>query len=201
VALPDKSIKVQSYIGYDQQKAGRLCGEYIVHQLEKKYGRAKGKVIVLLGLPGFHTRERTAGFMKGLDLGKHPEIVVEKYPAKWTREEGRNVMERLLTKDKNIDAVFGCSDAMMQGAARAAMDAGVDITSIGIDGNPDTIEDIEKGVVDATLAVFPREMGRLTVRTIDKVLRGQQVPQLVESPMMVVTKDNLAQFKEQFTGH
>jgi len=195
VSLPADNIQVNSYIGYNQQKAGAMCGEAMVARLIQKFGQAKGKVIILQGLPGFHTNERTKGFLAGLNLKKNKAIVVEKYPAKWRRDEGKKVMESLLTKDKNIAGVFGCSDAMMQGAAQAAQDAGANVITIGIDGNPDTIADIENGIVTGTLAVFPREMGRITVRTIHKKLSGESVNSQEETPMMLVTKENLEKFK------
>jgi ABC-type sugar transport system substrate-binding protein len=166
----------------------------MVRRLEMKNGAAKGKVIILQGLPGFHTTERTTGFLAGIDTAAHKGVVIEMYPAKWRRDEAKVVVERLLTTYKNIGGIFGCSDAMAQGAAQAAIEAKVDLVSIGIDGNPDMIDDIRNGTVTATLAVFPKEIGRQTIRTIDTLLKGGKVEEFVKTPIMVVSKDNLEEY-------
>jgi len=197
VPLPSDKIHVDSYIGYDQQEAGRLCGKEVLSRLKEKYSDIKGKIIILQGLPGFHTTERTKGFMDAIDTIVNKNLVVQMYPAKWRRDEAKAVVERLLTADKNIDAIFGCSDAMAQGAAQAAIEAKVDLITIGIDGNPDMIEDIKNGVTTATLSVFPKEIGRFTIQTIDKILKDEKVEKFVKTPIMIVSKENMEEYLEK----
>jgi ribose transport system substrate-binding protein len=189
--LPDPEARVQSCIGYDQHKAGRLCGEFVLDGLKKKFGEARGKVILLEGLPGPHNTLRTAGFLEGLQATNNPAIVVERYPAEWRRDVGRQVLERVLSKDQRVDAIFGCNDGMVQGAALAAQAAGVDALTVGIDGNADTLADVNNGVVTATLAVFPAEIGRITVEVMDRALKGQAVAPKVETPIRLITRDNV----------
>jgi len=194
--LPDDTVKVKAWIGYDQHKAGKRCGEYILAGLREKHGSPKGKVVILRGLPGFHDKIRAAGFKEGIEAAAHPEIVIEEYPAKWRRDEGKRVMEGVLSKDRDIDAVYGCNDGMAQGAARAARDAGIDLVTVGIDGNADTLDDVKQGIVTGTLAVFPVEIGRITVETMDRVLNGQTVEAKIETPIQLVTAENIDSFIE-----
>src|ERR1051325_3290992 len=77
--LPGGSVA--SYIGYNQREGGRRMGAYAAKLLA-----GRGKVRPLEGIPGYPTRERPAGFRAGLDLARHPGIVVAgSQPADWER--------------------------------------------------------------------------------------------------------------------
>jgi ribose transport system substrate-binding protein len=182
--------KIEAYVGYNQRKAGKLCGEYAAELLKGRHGDYKGKVYLLLGIPGVHTTERSAGFLEGIQ--PHPGIeVVAQTPANWERQQAMNLALAALKATPDIDVFFGCSDAMAQGASQAGREAGKDMFTIGIDGNPDTLEDIKNGVVTATCAVYPGEMGRITVRTIKQLLDGKPVERKVETPIKMIDKSNV----------
>jgi ribose transport system substrate-binding protein len=182
--------KVAAYIGYDQRKAGRLCGEYAVKCITERHGEPKGKVYLLLGVPGLHTTERSAGFLEAVQA--HPGIeVVAQTPANWERQQAMNVASAALKATPDIDVFFGCSDAMAQGAAQAAREMSKDVFTIGIDGNPDTLQDIKNGVVTGTCAVFPAKMGEITMDTIKKALAGEAVGPMVETPIEIIDKSNV----------
>lgn len=189
--LPDPDASAMSCIGYSQHQAGKLCGEFILARLKKKSGTANGKVILLEGLPGSQNTLRCEGFLEGLGAGTNRNLVVERYPAEGRRDAGRQVIERVLGKDRNVDAVFGCNDDIAQGAARALHAAGVSAVTVGIDGNADAIADVRNGVLTATLAVFPVEIGRITVETMVRALKGEVVEGKIETPIRLITRDNV----------
>lgn len=185
--------KVTAYIGYDQREGGRKCGEKAVQLLTQKYGKPKGQVAIIQGLPGFHTRERSGGFKEA--LAKYPEIkIVADQAADWERDKAVTVAENMLQANGKIDLFFGCSDAMAQGAAAAARLAGKKVFTIGLDGNPDAILDVSNGKLTATLAVYPREMGQTVIKTMKDVLDGKQVPKFVKTPTTIVDKSNCKDF-------
>lgn len=182
--------KVAAYVGYDQRKAGALCGEYAAECLKKKYGACKGEVYILLGVPGVHSTERSTGFIEALK--PYPDVkVVDQTPANWERQQGMNVAAAALKATPTIDLFFGCSDAMAQGAAQAAREADKQVFTIGIDGNPDTLKDIKSGVVTATCAVFPDEMGAITIRSIKHLLDGDALEPKVETPIKIIDAANV----------
>lgn len=186
--------EVTAYIGYDQRAGGRKCGEKAAVLLKEKYGSPKGKVAIIEGLAGFHTRERSGGFRDALK--KYPQIkIIADQPADWDREKAVSVAENLLQSFPDIDLFFGCSDAMAQGAAAAAKRLGKKVFTIGLDGNPDAVADVGKGNLTATLAVYPKDMGKIVVKTMKRVLDGGQVPKLVETQTTIVDKANWEQFK------
>jgi ribose transport system substrate-binding protein len=183
--------KVTSYIGYNQRKGGRMMGQYAAKLLKKG-----GKVLILEGVPGYHTRERKAGFLEGLKASGNARIkVVGSQPADWERSKAMTVTENFLQREPNLALVFGCSDEMALGAAAAAKTHGkTGMYFLGIDGNPNAIDAIKKGDMTATLGVFPKKMGEAVVETVMKVLNGKKVPQTVETPMEVVSADNAAAY-------
>lgn len=188
--------KVAAYIGYDQRKAGRLCGEYAVKCLTERHGEPKGKVYLLLGVPGLHTTERSGGFLEVIQANPGIEVVAQT-PANWERQQAMNVASAALKATPDIDVFFACSDAMAQGAAQAAREMSKEVVTIGIDGNPDTLQDITNGVVTGTCAVFPAEMGKITMNTIKKVLDGETVGPMVETPIEIIDKTNVAKLLAQ----
>jgi ribose transport system substrate-binding protein len=184
--------KVEAYIGYNQRKAGQLCGDYAMGLLTKKFGEPKGSVFVVEGIPGFHSNERTAGFLLALEGNPNVKLA-GRTPANWERQEAMNVGGAALKANPEIDLFFGCSDAMAQGAAQAAAEAGKQVYSIGIDGNPDTLKDIQQGVMTASCAVYPEEMGRITIRSIADFLAGKPVERKIETPIAIIDSASLAQ--------
>jgi ribose transport system substrate-binding protein len=178
---------VAAYIGYNQRAGARMMGEYAVKAL-----RGKGKVLLLEGIPGYHTRERKAGFLEGLALEKNTGIkLVGSQPADWERSRAMTVTENFLQREPDLALVFGCSDEMALGAAAAAKAHGrKGMAFLGIDGNPNAIESITNGEMTATLGVYPKKMGAITVETIQAFLLGKKIEKFVETPMEVVTARN-----------
>lgn len=183
--------KVTAYVGYNQRHGGEMMGRYAAGLLKNG-----GKVLILEGIPGYHTRERKAGFIEGLDLKENPKITVAgSQPADWERSKAMTVTENFLQRDPDLKLVFGCSDEMALGAAAAAKAHGrKGIYFLGIDGNPNAIEAIKKGEMTATLGVHPRKMGLITVDTVRSHLKGRKVKRFVETPMEIVTETNAEQY-------
>lgn len=184
---------VEAYVGYDEFEGGAKCGMKALELLKGKYGGvAKGKVAILEGTAGSHTDQRAGGFRKALE-GTDVQIVASQ-SANWLRKEGADRTTEFLQKYPDLDLVFGCSDAMAQGAAQAAKQAGKTIFTIGLDGNPDALADVKSGALTATLVVFPKEMGAKTIETIERRLKGEKVGPIEKSATEVVDKANVDRF-------
>lgn len=186
---PVKSGKVTEYIGYNQFEGGRKCGLYAAKLLN-----GKGKVFIVMGIPGFHNTQRTGGFKAGLKGFPGIEIVGEQ-PADWDREKAVNVASQALERNPDIDLIFGASDELAIGATRALKEKGKKAFTLGIDGNEATLTEIEDGNVTATLGVFPDKMGEIAMRQLKKVLDGESVPEFLETPSVVVDRQNLAAYR------
>jgi ribose transport system substrate-binding protein len=150
----------------------------------------KGNVFILDGIVEFHTHRRAGGFKDGLKSCPNVKIVGEQ-SADWLRTKGNQVATAALNAHPDINLFFGCSDEMDIGAALAAKRMHKTVYTLGIDGNPATLDYIRQGLVTATLGVYPKKMGQVTVDQMKKILNHQKVPYILETPGTVVTKANL----------
>ncbi len=191
---PVQEGDVTEYIGYDQWSGAATLGAYACQLLE-----GKGNVFILTGIPGFHSNRRTGGFKWGLAQNCPGVQVVGEQTAEWEREEGVNVATAALQQHPEINLFYGNSDEMVIGACIAAKKLGrrvnQDIFCLGIDGNPVTLDLIEKGDMTATLGVYPEKIGETLVRQMAKAMRGEPIPQILETPSLVVTRENLNDYK------
>ena len=124
--------------------------------------------------------------------------VVGEQTAEWLRTKGSEVATIAWQKDPEIDVFYGNSDEMAIGAALAGEQLGKvigkDFFAVGIDGNPPTLDLLKQGKFSATLGVDPYRMGETVTNTMEKVLKGEEVPQIILTPSVVVTPENLQDY-------
>ena len=181
---------VVAYVGYDEREGGRLCGEKAAELIKAKNGDYKGEYAILDGEPGAHTDERAGGFKDALK--KYPNIRLDsEQNGKWDRTTGNTTTKDWLQKYSKLDLVFGCSDAMAQGASKAGADSKHPLITIGIDGNRSSLEDVRDGKLTATLSVQPRIIGARIVQSMNDYVAKKPQDKVLKTEMNVVTKDNV----------
>ena len=156
-----------------QLRRRKLAGDYLV-----KVSGGKGRVGILEGIPGHETGDsRLRGFRDAVKASPGIAIVASQ-PANWERDQGFNVFQNMLQAHPDIDSVFACSDLMALGAIEAIAAAGKTgrIRVIGFDALDDAKKAIAAGTMEASVAQFPSEMGRVAVESAVKVIRGETVP-------------------------
>ena len=187
--LQEAGGKVASFIGSDNFEGGKLAGEFLV----KKLG-GTGKVAILEGIPGHETGDsRLKGFHAAVD--SHPGIqVVASQTANWERDQGYNVFQNILQSHQELHALFACSDLMALGAVEAISAAGRTgkISVVGFDAFSEAREAVLKGMMDATIAQSPAEMGRIAIEQAARLLRGEKVPEETSIRIELITKENAA---------
>lgn len=182
-----------TFIATDSVKAARdLCT-----WLFDKMG-GSGEIAILKGVLGSTAeQQRTQGCEEALK--NYPDIkVVAVQSANWDENEAFAATQNILTANPNLKAVFGESDAMSLGAAKAARQAGrEDLLSVGIDGFPTMFKAIKSGLTQATMAQIPYKMGQMAVRDALRVINGEagSIPELQYQDTVLVTADNVDQIK------
>jgi ribose transport system substrate-binding protein len=83
---------------------------------------------------------------------------------------------------------------MALGVVRAVQEAGAagKIIVVSVDGIPDAIEAVKQGLLAGTVAQYPDAMAYLAIETMVKKLKGEEVPEKIDSPIKLITKDNLS---------
>jgi len=150
---------VISHIGTDNVVIGRMGAQWIVDKLG-----GKGNVVVMEGIPGADSSEsRKIGSAEVFK--KNPGIkIVAQQSGQYDRAKAMNVMENILQAQPKIDAVYCFNDEMAMGvlaAVKAAGRTGILIT--GMDANQDAVEAVKKGELAMTIALPPKDIGRLGV--------------------------------------
>ncbi|MBB5149366.1 MULTISPECIES: ribose ABC transporter substrate-binding protein RbsB [Ureibacillus] len=175
------SGEVISHIASDNVAGGKLAGEYLL-----ELAGEGAKVAMLEGVPGSSAaRDRGAGFLEAVE-GKVD--LVSSQTANFNRSEGLSVMENMLQAHPDIEAVFAQNDEMALGAIEAISAAGKDIIVIGFDATDDAVKKVEEGVMAATVAQKPEEIGKIAVETAIKYLNGESVEEFVPVDLELVTK-------------
>jgi ribose transport system substrate-binding protein len=178
-------VSTDSYVGSDNVEGGRLAGRHLV-----KASGGRAKVAVLEGIPGHETGDsRLRGFHEAIETAPGVEIVSSQ-TANWERDQGFTVFQNMLQAHPEIDSVFACNDMMALGAVEAIAAAGQTgkIRVIGFDAVDDARKAIEAGTMDASIAQFPSEMGRLAVETAVRLVRGEKVPKDQRTKIGLVTR-------------
>jgi ribose transport system substrate-binding protein len=186
-AAKDAGITTAGFVGSDNYRGGQLIGEYLV-----KASGGRATVAILEGIPGHETGDsRIRGFRDAIK-GSPGIKVVASQTANWEREQGFTVFQNIMQAHPDLDTVFACNDMMALGAIEAIAAAGRTgkIRVLGFDAVDDARRALVAGTMDATVAQFPDEMGRLAVETAVKVLNGESVPPDIVVRIELVTREN-----------
>lgn len=159
---------VVTYVGVDNGQGGKMAVDYIASKLG-----GQGKIALIQGETGNPVQIlRTKGFELGALV--HPGLeVVGEQGAHWTEEEGLKVMEDVLQAHPDVTGVFGESDNLAVGAARAAASAGrEDIVFVGYDGQQGGYQAIKAGSVSATIRMDAHKMVQIAEDAAVKYIKN-----------------------------
>jgi len=196
VVLVDRKLKggdYTSWVGPDNSIIGQQDGSYIVKRLN-----GKGRIVVLRGGPADNSigLDRTNGM---LSVVKKTGIEVVMAPnfGGWSSDGGFKLMEDMLSKYKQIDAVFAENDSMALGAQKAIADAGRSdkIFICGVDGEKAALEQIMKKTNYAVTGLNSSDqIGRAGFTRLMALLAGAQSEKDTVLPSPQITIDNVARF-------
>ncbi len=187
-AAVEQGVRFDSYVGSDNVEGGRIAGRYLVAA-----SGGVARVALLEGTPGHQTGDaRLGGFRDGIRSA--PGItVVASQTANWERDQGFTVFRNMLQAHREIDTVFACNDVMALGAIEAIQAAGRTgrIRVIGFDAIADARTAIVAGTMEASVAQYPDEMGRIAVESAVRLIGGAPVPRDQRTKVGLVTRTNL----------
>ena len=168
-------------------------GKYFVKTVGKE-----GKYAELLGLVGDNnTWNRSKGFHSVVDRYSGLKMVAQQ-TAEFDRAKALEVMESILQKNPELNAVFCGNDAMAMGAYQALVAAGKDkqVKVFGFDGADDVVKLIAEGKIAATGMQFPKVMAAKAAEFAHEYIKdgkrdfAQKIPVKVE----LVTPANVSKY-------
>lgn len=180
---------VVSTIMSDNYSAGVQCAKDMLTHKES------AKIIILNHTGVVSTEQRIKGFLDTIQ--SHPEMeVVEQRETSPELEGAMHIMKEILNEEKTFDVVLGANDPIALGAIAAMKSRKIeeDVLVYGIDGSVDAKQMIKEGVMHATSAQSPREIGRMAAKTAYDFLDGKKVDKNLSVPVQLITKDTLENY-------
>lgn len=180
------------YIGTVNKAAGYTAGEYMFDLMG-----GKGEVAILQGGLAPNLNARQEGFREAAAETNVEIVAFEDFQADFAM--GVNKTEALLETYPNLGAIFGVS---AYGAPTAAtvlkeQDKAGDIIIGGFDDLAETLTGIRDGSVQYCLVQKAYKMGWLSVEKILDLQGGKSVPDVIDTGLVIVTKDNVDSYMSE----
>lgn len=182
-AAKTAGLDLATYIGTDNSSAGKLAGEEMVKVV------GSGKVAVIGGIAGDVTSGARVDGFSGAVEGTLD--VVQTVAADWERQKALTAATDIMQANPDLKGFFAANDDMGLGISRAVANAGKtgQIAVISVDGNKDALEAVKTGDLTATVAQYPYAIGQMGVQACEAAIAGETLPDNIEAPVALVTKD------------
>ncbi len=186
------------FIEGDNKSFGRKSAEYMVQKLG-----GKGKIVILEGIPSTVNTDRVQAAMEVFK--QNPGIqILDDQSGMWNHEKALNVMQTILLKNKQIDAVWAQDDDMALGAEQAIKEAGRDkeMWMLGGAGMKDIVKRVMDGdkMFPADIS-YPPSMVAYAIQTAVSTLRDAKkddilkfTPRHMLIDVEMITPDNAKNF-------
>ncbi|MAA65038.1 MAG: ribose ABC transporter substrate-binding protein [Alteromonadaceae bacterium] len=186
------------FIAGDNAGMGREAAKYMAQEMDES-----GNVIVIEGMSIPINAQRVNAFNE--EMAKHSDIkILDSQPADWSPQKALSVMENLLRKHKQVDAVWAGDDDVLKAVVQAIDEAGRDDIKlvVGGGGSKDVIGMIKKAhpTVKATVT-YPPSMIASGIALANTGVRGENlgdmyhhVPSRIVLDAELITRDNAADF-------
>ena len=191
-SLPKGVVTVAS----NDIEAGQLQMRYLAEKL-----KGKGTLAIIMGdLAQNATHDRTEGVKQVLK--DYPAItIVEQQSAEWQRAKGMDLTSNWLLAGASFDAIVANNDEMAIGAAMALQQAGKakgEIAIVGIDGLPDGLAAIKRGLLVASVFQDPKAQASIALQAAIKMIKGEPVESEVWVPFQLIKPEQVATFEQHY---
>lgn len=173
----------------DNYQAGVLCAEHLMKT------RDQGNILLLTHSAAKSGIDRIQGFLDTINGHEEYRILAEA-DCLGQLELAMPAAETLFRQYPQADVIMCLNDLAAMGAMAAMKEAGLTgmLDVYGVDGSPDGKTMIEEGIMKATAAQFPRQIGREAAEAIYRILDGESIESTIRIPTELITGENLNQY-------
>ncbi|NEU14945.1 substrate-binding domain-containing protein [Methylobacterium sp. BTF04] len=182
---------VAHFVGPVNREMGVRVAQWFI-----RHYQSGGKVAVIEGQAGvFSTVQRSAGFRETLLATAKFEIVAS-VSGQWDRQQAFDVTKKIIQQTPDIIGFYCNNDTMALGSVEAVRSMGAldRIRVFGSDGTSAAYASITAGDLTGTVDIFPMMIGELGLDVASRLSANQSVPRVVETPQVLVTRDNIARY-------
>jgi ribose transport system substrate-binding protein len=195
VVIIDSSLKGDvgkdfvCYVGTDNTAAGKIGGTELARLLG-----GKGKYVLLRYAVGSaSTQQREDGFLSAMaDNRDMVPLVKDRYGGA-TVDQAQAASLNLLAQIRQADGIFCPNESTTQGMLNTLEQNNLagKIHLVGFDTNPELIEALKKGEIDALVSQSPTRMGYEGVKACVDYINGVPQQPVTDSGAQLITRDNL----------
>lgn len=199
-----------AFIGTENYNCGVTAAQYIGDAMG-----GKGSVGVITVLTQSNIVQRNLGFGDTMDE-KYPDMKYEIISGGKDETETAEVVKSFLQVNPDIDYLFATTFGMCTGTLTALQEMGLDdkVKVITFDTDEATLDNIDNGIVEATISQSPYCMGWWSLMYLyfmdhEELVSASEnwkengypfLPQISDSGSVVVTKDNTFMFRKGSEG-
>ena len=176
-------------IASDNYGAGVLCAEHLIRT------RDSARIALLEHPTAQSALDRIQGFCDTIE--DYPQYqIAGRASSDGQLELAMPALDSLLDADPDIDVVMALNDPTALGAMAALEERQLlDRTLVyGVDGAPEAKNMIFEGVMTATVAQSPIQIGQTTAQVIYQILSGENYESEIIVPVELITAENVGQF-------
>jgi ribose transport system substrate-binding protein len=193
--VDDPAVNVQ--VGVDNAAAGKQIGEFV-----NSYAKDNGiqpRIGVVGALNSYIQNLRKDSFEETVTTAGAQ--IVQTVDGKNTQEGAATAAENLLTAQQGMNIVYATGEPALLGTVAAVQSSGAAdrIKVFGWDLTKQAIDGIDAGFVAGVVQQDPRTEGVKAVEAAKALVDGQQVGNQIDVPVTIVTKDNVAPYREIFS--
>lgn len=177
---------VDCTITSDNYRAGVLVGQYFLTQCEK------AKILVMTHDTAKSGQDRVQGFLDTVTRREGIEIV-RKIDCEGQLEIAVPKLKEAIEEGVEFDNVFCLNDLSSVGVVAALEENRMldHVGVYGVDASPDSKALIKEGMMKASSAQFPSEIGKKASDAIYGLLEGETVEKKILVPVRLVTPENV----------
>jgi ABC-type sugar transport system substrate-binding protein len=188
--------RFETFVAVENYDAAYKVAQSMVKRLQ-----GRGKVIILEGVPGAQSavdlqRGTLAALKEALGI-----TVLASQTAKFQRAEAMAVMENLIQRFPDFDAVLAANDEMALGAIEA-LDAARRLDRVmvsGLDANADAVRAVARGRMTVTADKRSYEQGSRGVEAAVRFLKGEKIPARIVIDTNLVDKGNVEEYLKKLS--
>jgi ribose transport system substrate-binding protein len=192
--VDDPAVNVQ--VGVDNAAAGKQIGEFVNGYAEDNGIRPS--IGVVGALNSYIQNVRKDSFEETVTTAGAQ--VVQTVDGKNTQEGAATAAENLLTAQPGMNIVYATGEPALLGTVAAVQSGGAAdrLKVFGWDLTEQAIAGIDAGFVAGVVQQDPRTEGVEAVKAAKALVDGQQVGKEIDVPITIVTKDNVAPYRQIF---
>jgi len=193
VVIMDSGLQGKDYLSFiatDNYRGGVLAARRMGELLQ-----SKGSVFRIRYQAGSaSTTDRENGFLETL-AKEFPavKVLVQDQYAGATTETAYQLAENLLGRFPDVDGIFCPNESSSFGTLRALQEARLagKVKFVGFDSSPKLVQALRDGQLHGIVLQNPVKMGYLGVLEIVKAIRGEKIPERIDTGVTVATRENM----------